>query len=326
MRAIVSDRYGGPEVMALREIEKPAPGANEVLVKVVASSLNALDWHFLKADPFPIRFMTGLTKPKNTILGADVAGIVEAIGPGVTDVQPGDAVYGDLAPSGLGGLAEYTITTEKLLAPKPDSLSFEETAAIPVAGLTALQGLRNEANLQPGMHVLVNGASGGVGTFTVQVAKALGAEVTAVCSTGKMDQARALGADHVIDYTKEDFTRNGQTYDVIFGANGNHSVGDYERALTPTGVFVLAGGSYSQMISVISLGGLKSKEGGKQFKSFTAHASIDDLVTLNDMADEGVLRPAVERIYPLEQAPEAMAYLIDGHAAGKLVISVAPIE
>ncbi len=325
MKAVVSDRYGGPEVMELREIEKPTPGANEVLVKVVASSLNALDWHFLKADPFLIRFMNGLTKPKSTILGADVAGIVEAIGPGVTDVQPGDAVYGDLAPSGLGGLAEYTITTEKLLAPKPDSLSFEETAAVPIAGLTALQGLRDVGGLQPGMKVLVNGASGGVGTFTVQVAKALGAEVTAVCSTRKMDQARELGADHVIDYTKEDFTRNGQTYDIIFGANGDRSVGDYQRALTPTGTFVMAGGSYSQMISVIALGGLKSKEGGQQFKSFTAHASVEDLVTLNDMADEGVVRPAVERIYRLEQAAEAMAYLIDGHAAGKLVISVAPV-
>ncbi len=261
MQAIINERYGTPDVMELRDVPKPTPAADEILIKVMATSLNAYDWHMLMADPFFIRFMFGFSAPKMQTLGADVAGVVEAVGADVTHFRPGDAVYGELAPTGCGGLAEYVTTKEQLLAPKPESLTFVETAALPMAALTALQGLRDIGGLQPSMKVLINGASGGVGTFAVQIAKALGADVTAVCSTTKMEQARALGADQVIDYTKEDFTRNGQQYDLIFGANGNLSLGDYERALAPDGVFVMAGGTNKQMFQTVLLGGLKSRGG-----------------------------------------------------------------
>ncbi|MEZ4517865.1 MAG: NAD(P)-dependent alcohol dehydrogenase [Chloroflexota bacterium] len=208
MQAIVSDRYGTPDVMALRQIEKPVPADNEVLVKVVATGLNALDWHLLLGEPFFMRFTFGMFRPKITILGADMAGIVETVGKDVKRFKPGDAVFGDMVERGIGGLAEYVTVPENLLVAKPVNLTFQETSTIPVAATTALQGLRDVGGLQPGMKVLINGASGGVGTWAVQIAKALGAEVTAVCSTSKMDQARMLGADHVIDYTQEDFTRN----------------------------------------------------------------------------------------------------------------------
>jgi NADPH:quinone reductase-like Zn-dependent oxidoreductase len=323
MQAIINERYGGPEVMQLRDVPKPTPTADQVLIKVMATSLNAYDWHMLMADPFFIRFMFGLRAPKMQTLGADVAGVVEAVGANVTRFQPGDAVYGELAPTGCGGLAEYVVTTENLLASKPENLTWVETAALPMAALTALQGLRDIGGLQPGMKVLINGASGGVGTYAVQIAKALGGEVTAVCSTAKVGQARALGADHVIDYTREDFTRNGQAYDLIFGANGNLSLGDYERALAPGGVFVMAGGTNKQMFQTLLLGGLKSR-GDKQFKNFTAHAGVDDLLVINDMVAAGQIRPAIDRCYPLAETPDAMRYLIDGHAKGKIVVVVDP--
>jgi NADPH:quinone reductase-like Zn-dependent oxidoreductase len=324
MQAVVSERYGSPDVMEFRRVSKPVPAANEVLIKVIATGLNAADWHLLRADPFFVRFSEGLLKPRKTILGADVAGRVEAIGKDVTLFKPGDAVFGELMGTGSGGLAEYATAPEAQLALKPPGLTFEETAAVPMAALTALQGLRDYGHIRPGMKVLINGASGGVGTFAVQIAKAMGAEVTAVCSTGKMDQARELGADHVIDYTREDFTRNGQQYDLILAANGNRTLGDYERALAPTGVFVMAGGSYRQMFQTVLLGSRKSKPGGKTYRFVSAKASVDDLIVLTEMIEAGQVRPVIDRRYPLSEAAEAMRYLYEGHARGKIVIIVDP--
>lgn len=322
MQAIVNDRYGSADVMQLREVAKPTPQEREVLIKVMATSLNSADWRFLAADPFFIRFTNGLLKPKVTILGADVAGVVEAVGPGVTRFRPGDAVFGEMGVGRFGGLAEYVCAVEAWLIAKPERLSFPEAAALPMAGLTALQGLRDHGQVKPGQKVLIVGASGGVGTFAVQIARALGAEVTAVCSTSKMEQARALGAHHVIDYTHEDFTRNGQQYDLIFVANGNRSPGDYERAMTSTGTLVVGGGTMKQLFRTILLGPLKSKANGKSFKIFTAQTSATDLGKLGEMVTAGQLRPAVDRCYPLHEAPEAMRYLGAGHARGKVVVVV----
>jgi NADPH:quinone reductase-like Zn-dependent oxidoreductase len=323
MQAIISDRYGTADVMKLGQVEKPVPRDGEVLLRVVATSLNSADWRFLTADPFFIRFMNGLLRPKVTILGADVAGVVETVGPGVARFRPGDAVFGELGVGKFGGLAEYVCAPESLLAAKPDGMSYVEAAALPMAGLTALQGLRDHGQVKHGQKVLVVGASGGVGTFALQIARALGAEVTAVCSTSKMDQARALGATYVIDYKHEDFTRNGQQYDVIFVANGNRSLGEFERALAPAGRLVIAGGGMRQLFQTILLGPRKSKPGGKTYKNFTAHTSADDLAILADMAVDGQIKSPVDRCYPLAEAPEAMRYLGEGHAKGKVVVMVA---
>ena len=235
MKAIVYTKYGSPDVLQLKEVEKPTPKENEVLVKVHATSVNAADWHLLTADIFLVRLNMGLFKPKNTILGCDIAGQVEAVGRDVKQFKPGDAVFGDVFGHNYGGFAEYVTAPESVLALKPANLSFEEAAAVPLAAKTALQGLRDLGQIQSGQKVLINGASGGVGTFAVQVAKYYGAEVTAVCSTRNLDMARTLGADHVIDYTKEDFTQNGQQYDLILAVNGYHPISDYKRALSSQG-------------------------------------------------------------------------------------------
>ncbi|MCX6142083.1 MAG: NAD(P)-dependent alcohol dehydrogenase, partial [Ignavibacteriales bacterium] len=243
MKAIVYTKYGSPDVLQLKDVEKPTPKDDEVLIKIDAASVNAYDWHFLTADIFLIRLMGGgLLKPKSTRLGADIAGRVEAVGKNVKEFQPDDEVFGMVR----GGFAEYTCALENALALKPSNLSFEEAAAVPMAAVTALQGLRDEGQIQAGQKVLINGASGGVGTFALQIAKSFGAEVTAVCSTKNVDQARSLGADHVLDYTKEDFTQSGQHYDLILAANGYHSLSAYKRALTPKGIYVMAGGSMAQ--------------------------------------------------------------------------------
>ncbi|MFO7663240.1 MAG: NAD(P)-dependent alcohol dehydrogenase [Chloroflexota bacterium] len=323
MQAIVNERYGNADVLQLKEVPKPAPKDDEVLIQVMATSLNSADWRFLTADPFFIRFMNGLVRPKVTILGADVAGVVVAAGPGAARFRIGDAVFGELGVGKFGGLAEYVRAPERLLVAKPDGMTFVEAAALPMAGLTALQGLRDHGGIQAGQKVLIVGASGGVGSFAVQIAKVLGAEVTAVCSTSKMDQARALGATHVIDYTREDFTRNGQQYDVIFVANGNRSLGEFERALAPTGTLVIAGGGMRQLFQTLLLGPRKSRSGGKTYKNFTAHTSADDLAILVDMVVAGEIKPPVDRSYPLAEAPEAMRYLGAGHAKGKVVVVVA---
>jgi len=254
MKAIVNHKYGSPDVLELKDVEKPTPGDDEVLIKVHAASVNAFDWHMLRADPFFIRLMSGLLKPKRNILGADVAGQVEAVGGNVKQFKPGDDVYGVTAGCRSGSFAEYVCAGENVIALKPSNITFEQAAAVPLAAVTALQGLRNKGHIQPGQKVLINGASGGVGTFAVQIAKSFGAEVTAVCSTRNLDRVHSLGADQIIDYTQEDFTKKGQHYDLILAANGNRSIFDYKRALSPKGIYVLAGGSMAQFYQFVLLG------------------------------------------------------------------------
>lgn len=320
MKAIVYEKYGTPEVLHSAEVAKPTPGADEILIKVAAASVNALDWHLLTADIFLVRLMgMGLFKPKNPILGADVAGWVEAVGQNVRQFKPGDEVFGDL---GHGGFAEYALGREKELALKPANLSFAQAAAVPVAGLTALQGLRDSGKIQPGQKVLINGAAGGVGTFAVQIAKAYGAEVTAVCSTRNQEQARKLGADHVIDYTRENFTENGQRYDLIFAANGYQPLAAYKRALTPKGIYVMAGGKPGQMFEALLLSGWLSEKDGRKLGSVSAQMVQADLLTLKELLEAGKIVPVVDQHYPLGEVPAALRYLGTGHAQGKIVINV----
>jgi NADPH:quinone reductase-like Zn-dependent oxidoreductase len=322
MKAIVATRYGPPDVLRLKEVEKPTPQDDEVLIKVQATSLNAYDWHALTADIFLVRLMGfGLLKPKNKILGADIAGRVEAIGRNITQFQPGDDVFGDI---GRGGFAEYACARENRLVSKPANLSFEEAAAVPMAALTALQGLRDKGRIQPGQKVLVNGASGGVGTFAVQIAKSFGAEVTAVCSTGKMETARSIGADRVIDYTKEDFTKNGLHYDLIFAANGYHPILDYRRALGPKGNYVVAGGTIAQMFQAMLLGPWISMAGSKKMGGLSAKVNQKDLIYIKELLEAGKIRPVIDRRYPLSEVPEALRYLGERHAQGKVVITLEP--
>jgi NADPH:quinone reductase-like Zn-dependent oxidoreductase len=323
MKAIVYTQYGSPDELRLAEVTKPSPADDDVLVKVRAVGLNAADWRMLRADPFLVRFSNGLLAPKRTILGADIAGTVAATGAGVTQLRPGDAVFVELSVNRFGGLAEFACVPQRAPAPKPANLSFEEAAAVPMGALTALQGLRDAGKIQPGQKVLIHGASGGVGTFAVQFAREFGAEVTAVCSTSKVDQARALGADHVIDYTREDFAKGGRQYDLILGVNGNRSLSDYERALTPTGIYVMAGGATSQMFQAILLGRLKTRPGGKTMRFVSAHASQTDLLFIKELIEAGRIKPVMDRCYPLEQTAEAFRYLEAGHAKGKVVITVA---
>jgi len=318
MKAIVFTRYGPPDVLQLKEIEKPTPKDNEVLVRVHAASLNAYDWHMLRAKPFLVRLMGGgLLKPKKQILGSDFAGRVEAVGRNVKQFQPGDEVFGM-----GGGFAEYVCKREDRLALKPANMSFEEAAAVPMAAVTALQGLRDKGQIQPGQKVLINGASGGVGTFAVQIAKSFGAEVTGVCSTRNLDRARSIGADQVIDYTQEDFTKNGQRYDLILAANGYHSILDYKRALSPKGTYVMVGGSMAQMFQAMLLGPWISKTGSKKMGFMVAEQSQKDLVFLKELLEARKVVPVIERRYPLSQVAEAVRYLEEGHAQGKIVITV----
>jgi NADPH:quinone reductase-like Zn-dependent oxidoreductase len=322
MKAVIHTRYGTPDVLELAEIEKPTPKPGEALVKIHAAALNAYDWHMLTADIFLVRLMGGgLKEPKNPGLGADIAGIVEAVGEGVQQLRTGDRVYGDIAASGGGGCAEYATAPEKLLAPMPANLSFEQAAAVPMAGITALQGLRDVGQIKPGQKVLVQGASGGVGTFALQIAKALGAEVTAVCSPRNLEQAQALGADHVIDYTQQDFTHNGEQYDLILAANGFHPLAHYKRALAPGGVYVMAGGKPAQIFQAMLLGPLLSG-GGKKMGNVAAHASQADLLVLKEMIEAGSVKPVIDRVYPLGETVDAMRYLGAGHARGKIVITM----
>ena len=322
MKAITYTQYGTPDVLKLVETDKPIPKDGEVLVKIHAASVNALDWHLLTADIFLVRFGEGLFKPKRSRLGADMAGVVEAVGSGITQFKPGDAVYGDIEPYGSGAFAEYAAVPAKGLAPMPATASFEEAAALPVAALTALQGLRDVGKIAAGKRVLVNGASGGVGTYAVQIAKAFGAEVTAVCSTRNVEQAWALGADHVIDYTKENFTQSGKQYDLILAANGYHSLGDYKRALAPGGIYVMAGGKTRQIFDVILLGWWYSRGGDKKLANVMAHSSVPDLLVINELVESGKVKPTIDRTYPLEQTADALRYLGEGHARGKIVIKV----
>ena len=322
MRAIFYHTYGSPDVLKLEEVEKPTPQDDEVLVKVSAASVNALDWHLLRADPFLARLNMGLLKPKHQTLGADVAGRVEAVGQNVKQLRPGDEVFGDIFETGLGGFAEYTKAQEDAWVLKPANISFEEAAVVPVAALTALQGLRDKGQIEPGQKVLINGASGGVGTFAVQIAKALGAEVTAVCSTGNVELVRSLGADQVIDYTKEDFTKKGQQYDLILAVNGYHPILDYKRALSPNGRYVMTGGSMAQFFEAIALGPVISMTGSKKMGNFLAKANHNDLVFIKGLLEAGKVKPVIDRRYPLSEVADAIRYVEAGHAQGKVVITV----
>ncbi|HSO12493.1 MAG TPA: NAD(P)-dependent alcohol dehydrogenase [Anaerolineales bacterium] len=324
MKAIVYTKYGSPDVLQLKDVAKPALTENEVLVKVHAASVNAADWHLLTADIFLVRLMgMGLFKPKKTILGADIAGRVEAVGRNVKQFQPGDEVFGDISMHGNGSFAEYATAPESALALKPTNLSFEEAAAVPLAATTALQGLRDQGQIQPGQKVLINGASGGVGMFAVQIAKSFGAEVTAVCSTRNLDQARSLGADQVIDYNKEDFTKNGQKYDLILAANGYHSLAAYKRALTSKGIYVMAGGFPAQLFQAMLLGPWMSESGGRKLGGVSAKANQKDLVLLKGLLEAGKVVPVIDKRYSLSEVPAALRYLGAGHARGKIVITVA---
>ena len=319
MKAIVYYKYGSPDVLKLQEVETPAPKDDEVLVKIHAASVNAYDWHFLTADIFLIRLMGGgLLRPKNNRLGADIAGRIEAVGGNIRQFKPGDEVFGTIK----DGFAEYACAHENILALKPLNLSFEEAAAVPMAGVTALQGLRDTGQIQPGQKVLIQGASGGVGTFAVQIARVFGAEVTAVCSTRNVDQVRSLGADHIIDYTKEDFTRNGLQYDLILAVNGYHPISAYQRALTPRGIYVVAGGKPAQLFQGMLLGPRLSKTGGKKISFLSAKVSKKDLVFLKELLETGKIIPVIDRSYPLSEAAEALRYLGTGHAKGKVVITM----
>lgn len=325
MKSIVHETYGPPEVIRLVEVDKPIPKENEVLVRVHAASANAYDWHMLTADIFLVRLTGGgLRRPKDTSLGADIAGQVEAVGKDVTQFKPGDEVFGDIAGSGHSGFGEYVCVREKLLAPKPANLSYQQAAAVPMAGVTALQGLRDAGKIRAGQKVLIQGASGGVGTFAVQIAKAYGAQVTAVCSPRNLAQARKLGADHVIDYTQQDFTQSGQEYDLILAANGYHPLAAYKRALAPNGIYVMAGGKPAQIFQAVLLGAWMSRGGDKQLIAFMARHSQDDLLALKELLESGAIVPVIDRCYPLNETAVAMRYLGEGHARGKVVISVVP--
>jgi NADPH:quinone reductase-like Zn-dependent oxidoreductase len=324
MKAIVCEKYGPPDVLKFAEVAKPAPGKNQVLIKIRAASLNAFDWHMLLPDPSMVRIMGGgLLKPKNRIVGTDMAGEVEAAGSGVTLFKAGDAVFGDLARWGCGACAEYVCAPEEALALKPANMTFEQAAAVPMAALTALQGLRDKGGIRSGRKVLINGASGGVGTFAVQIAKYFGAEVTAVCSSGNVDMARRLGADHVIDYAKEDFTKNGQQYDLILGANGFHPLTDYKQALARGGMYVMTGGTMRQIFQAMLLAPWYSLTGHKKMGGITAHASQQDLNFVKELIEAGKVVAVIDRKYPLSEVPEALRYLLAGHAKGKVVIDVA---
>jgi NADPH:quinone reductase-like Zn-dependent oxidoreductase len=314
MNAIVYTKYGPPDVLHLEEVKKPTLNEDQVLVKVYAASINAGDWHMLTADPFPMRLMgVGLFKPKNTILGADISGCVEAVGRNVKQFRPGDAVFGDVFGLGSGSFSEYVSVPESALALKPSNVSFEEAAAVPVAAVTALQGLRDQGHIQPGQKVLINGASGGVGTFAVQIAKAFGAEVTAVCSTRNLEMARSIGADHVIDYSKEDFT---------LAANGYHPLSAYRRALTPKGIYVFTGGLPAQTFQSLLLGPLMSKSDGRKMTSIMKKANQKDLLFIRDLLEDGKIRPVIDECYPLNKTAEAFRYFEKGHTRGKVVIIV----
>jgi NADPH:quinone reductase-like Zn-dependent oxidoreductase len=323
MKAIVQDRYGSPDVLELREIDKPVVKDDEVLVRVRAASANPADWHYMRGLPYIMRPQAGLGKPKNNVLGRDVAGQVEAVGKAVTTFRLGDEVFANVE---TGGFAEYACVSEGFLEPKPANLTFEQAAAVPLAALTALQGLRDAGRVHPKQKVLIIGASGGVGTFAVQIAKSFGAEVTGVCSTRNVEMVRSLGADDVIDYTHRDFTQSGQKYDLIFQLAGTRSPSDCRRALTSKGTLVVSSGEsdgrwigpVDRMIKASVLSPFVSQKLG----SFLAKPNKDDLRFLKELIEDGKLKPVIDRTYPLSEAPDAIRYLEEGHARGKVVITV----
>lgn len=326
MKAIAFTKYGSPDAIKLREVEKPPLQEHQLLIEVHAASINALDQHTLNSKPALMRIISGngLFKPKDQRLGADIAGRVEAVGANVTQFRPGDEVFGVCTD---GGFAEYTCARDKAVVLKPATLTFETVASIPIAALTALQGLRDKGQIQPGQKVLIDGASGGVGTFAVQIAKVFGAEVTATCSTRNVEMVRSIGADHVIDYAKEDFTRNGQRYDLIFVVNGYHPIFSYRRALSPKGIYVMAGGPTAHLFQAILqaflLGPLLSKTEGQKM-GFMGVAKINqkDLEYMKELLEAGKVKPVIDRTYTLSETTEAFRYLEEKHAQGKVVITM----
>jgi NADPH:quinone reductase-like Zn-dependent oxidoreductase len=307
-------------VLHLEDVAAPTVGDGDVLVRVHAAAANAADWHLLRGTPLPFRLVAGLRTPRFKIIGTDVAGHVEAVGRNVTQFRPGDEVFGELSRCGFGAYAEFAAAPEKALALKPANLSFEEAATLPTAGCTALQGLR-KGRIQRAQRVLINGASGGVGTFAVQIAKAFGTEVTAVCSTQNMDMVRSIGADHVIDYTKDDFATHGQRYDLILAANGDRSIWEYKRALGANGSYVMSGGSNRQLSDAILFGPLLSI-GHQKLGNLLMKPNQADLLVLKELCETGKVRPVIERRFPLSEVPAAVRYVEHGHARGKVVITI----
>jgi NADPH:quinone reductase-like Zn-dependent oxidoreductase len=322
MKAVVFTEYGSPDRLQVKEVAKPTPTDDEVLVKVHASSINSWDWEFQSGTSFINRLLFGLFKPKpeKQILGADIAGTVEEVGKKVTRFQPGDDVFGDLWDS-WGGFAEYACAPERSLELKPLNSTFMEAAAVPQAGVLALQGLRKTGQIQPGQKVLINGAGGGVGTFAVQLAKLNGTEVTGVDKAHKLEVVRSVGADHVIDYTKEDFTKNGQQYDLILDAQGVRSMFDYKRALSPHGTYAMVGGTVPRMLQALFLGLLGSISGGPKFR-FVTEGPNKGLVDLKELIEAGKVVPVVDKQYKLNEVPEAFRYFTEGRHAGKVVVDI----
>jgi NADPH:quinone reductase-like Zn-dependent oxidoreductase len=328
MKAVVQDQYGAPDVLELREVEKPVPADNEVLVRVHAAAVNARDWHVMRGDPYVVRLMDpsvfGFGGPKIKIRGTDFAGRVEAVGRGVNRLRPGDEVFGEVN----GAFAEYVCAPDDVVETKPANLSFEQAAAVPLAGNTALMGMRDVGRVQPGQQVLINGASGGVGTFAIQIAKSLGADVTAVCSARNVDLVRSLGADHVIDYTKEDFTGNGRRYDLVFDLVGNRSLTACRRALTPAGTLVLSGGGVSTggtflgPVSLTLRGQLLSRFVRQRLLVLMATPNKENLAALRDLMESGKVTPVVDRTYALSEVPDAIRYHEVEHARAKVVNTI----
>ena len=321
MKAIVITKYGPPDVLRLEEVEKPVPGGNDVLVKVQAASLTYSNLFLVSGKPFPLRLIFGLFKPRLRIPGSDIAGRVEAVGGSVKKFRPGDEVFGDLSRCGRGGLAEYVSAPESDLGLKPANASFAEAAAVPEAALVALQALRDRGRIRQGQKVLIYGASGGIGTFAVQIAKYFGAEVTGVCGAGNLDLVRSLGADHVIDYAREDFSKNGQRYDLILATRGYCSIFVYKRSLTPGGIYIMVGGSWAQIFQAQLIGPWISITGNRKLGGLTVKPN-QDLVFMKELIEAGKVKPVIDKRYPLHETAEAFRYYGEGHARGKVVIIV----
>lgn len=322
MKAAIYTTYGAPDVLQIKDVDKPVPKGNEVLIKVRAASVNPYDWHFLRGTPYPLRIAAGLRKPKDARLGADVAGQVEAIGESVTQFTSGDAVFGMTK----GAFAEYACVSESAVAMKPANVTFEQAAAVPIAAFTALQALRNKGHVQSGKKVLINGAAGGVGTFAVQIAKSFGGDVTGVCSTRNVDMVRSIGAKQVIDYTQEDFTRSAQRYDLILDCMGNHSLLAYRRILNPTGIYLQVGGPASPWMMSFTVrliaAPVLSRFVSQNFAFVGAKLNKEDLTLFHDLMLLGKVAPVIDRCYSLTELPEAIRYVEQGHARGKVIITL----
>jgi NADPH:quinone reductase-like Zn-dependent oxidoreductase len=318
MKAVVYEKYGPPEVQQLKEVKKPVPKDDEVLIKIHASAVNSSDATLTRGKPFLGRLWQGFLKPKKSILGSDIGGQIEAVGENVKKFKPGDEVFGDIGDVGFGGFAEYVTVPESVVVPKPNNLTFEEAAAVPQASVVALQGLRNHGQVKKGQKVLINGAASGIGTFAVQIAKSYGAEVIGVCSSKKFDKIRSIGADHLIDYTKEDFTKSRQLYDLIFDCHVSHTISEYKRALVPKGVYIACDFNPTSVF----LGWLITLIGNKKVKSYMAKLNIEDLTYIKELIEAGEIKPVIDRNYPLNEVSEALKFYEKKHTLGKIVIKI----